>query len=47
MASLSLCVMLAGFIAVAAIFAIHFIKDMKASARGEGVREAFTRLQDI
>jgi NaMN:DMB phosphoribosyltransferase len=28
-------VMLAGFIAMAAILAIHFIRDMKAPARGE------------
>jgi hypothetical protein len=34
MASFALCVMLAGFIAMAAILAIHFIKDMKTSTRG-------------
>jgi hypothetical protein len=34
MSSLALCVMLAGFIAVAAILGFHFIRDMKASSRG-------------
>jgi NaMN:DMB phosphoribosyltransferase len=34
MSSITLCVMLAGFIAMAAILAIHFIRDTKASTRG-------------
>ena len=46
MSSLSLCVMLAGFIAIGAIFAIHFIKDMKAPAQGEKMYEALTRFED-
>ena len=46
MSSLSLCVMLAGFIGMAAIFAIHFIRDMKAPAQGEQMYEALTRFED-
>ena len=46
MSSLSLCVMLAGFIAIGAIFAIHFIKDMKAPAQGKQMYEALTRFGD-
>ena len=46
MSSLSLCVMLAGFIAIGAIFAIHFIKDIKARAQGEQMYEALTRFEN-
>ena len=46
MTSLSLYVLWAGFIAVAAIFAIHFVRDMKAPAQGEEIYEALTRLEE-
>ena len=38
--------MLAGFITIGAIFAIHFIRDMKAPAQGEQMYEALTRFED-
>ena len=46
MTSLSLYVLWAGFIAVAAIFVIHFVRDMKAPAQGEEIYEALTRLEE-
>ena len=46
MSSFSLYMLLAGFIAVAGILVIHFIKDMKAPGRGEEIYEALTRLEE-
>ncbi|MGD9033402.1 MAG: hypothetical protein PVJ69_10705 [Desulfobacteraceae bacterium] len=46
MASLSVYMLWAGFIAVAAIFVVHFIRDMKAPAQGEEIYEALTRLEE-
>lgn len=46
MTSLSVYILWAGFIAVAAIFVVHFIRDMKAPAQGEEIYEALTRLEE-
>ena len=46
MTSLPLFVLWAGFFAVAAIFVIHFVRDMNAPAQGEEICEALTRLEE-
>ena len=44
--SLSVYVLWAGFIAVAAVFIVHLIRDMKGPAQGEEIYEALTRLEE-
>ena len=46
MTPLPLFVLWAGFFAVAAIFVVHFVRDMKAPAQGEEICEALTRLEE-
>ena len=46
MTSLPLYILWAGFFVVAAIFVVHFVRDMKAPARGEEIYEALTRLEE-
>ena len=46
MTSIPLFVLWAGFFAVAAIFVVHFVRDMKAPAQGEEICEALTRLEE-
>jgi len=44
--SLPLYILWAGFFVVAAIFVVHFVRDMKAPAQGEEIYEALTRLEE-
>ena len=46
MASLPMYILWGGFFAVAAIFVVHFVRDMKAPAQGEEIYEALTRLEE-
>jgi hypothetical protein len=46
MSSLPIYILWAGFFAVAAIFVVHFVRDMKAPAQGEEIYEALTRLEE-
>jgi hypothetical protein len=46
MTSLPIYILWAGFFAVAAIFVVHFVRDMKAPAQGEEICEALTRLEE-
>ena len=46
MTSLPLYILWAGFFVVAAIFVVHFVRDMKAPAQGEEIYEALTRLEE-
>ena len=46
MTSIPMFMLWAGFIAVAAIFVVHFVRDMKAPAQGEEINEALTRLEE-
>jgi hypothetical protein len=46
MTSLPIYILWAGFFAVAAIFVVHFVRDMKAPAQGEEFYEAITRLEE-
>jgi hypothetical protein len=46
MSSLPMYILWAGFFAVAAIFVVHFVRDMKAPAQGEEIYEALTRLEE-
>jgi len=46
MSSFSVYALWAGFIAVAGIFIIGFIRNMNAPAQGEEVYEALTRLEE-
>ena len=46
MTSLPLYILWAGFFVVAAIFVVHFVRDMKAPAQAEEIYEALTRLEE-
>ena len=46
MTSLPIYILWAGFFLVAAIFVVHFVRDMKAPAQGEEIYEAITRLEE-
>ena len=46
MSSLPMYILWAGFFVVAAVFVVHFVRDMKAPAQGEEIYEALTRLEE-
>jgi hypothetical protein len=46
MTSLPIYILWAAFFVVAAIFVVHFVRDMKAPAQGEEIYEALTRLEE-
>jgi hypothetical protein len=46
MMSLPIYILWVGFLAVVAIFVVHYVRDMKAPAQGEEMCEAITRLEE-